>query len=275
MAVKITKSELKRMIREALREELRSGATITEAVKPLKESKFSDCIVCRGNASSGWNKADAWETPFGLIHKHGCWDKYWVGRNDEAWAHNYWAIAKGELSIKDEGFTKKDIDNCRKGWANCRAARSFKDISNVECDLFEKWFEERVVEVFTKEGKSRAKAKAKAAALQQQIHQSEVADKKASYGNQLPTDVYIWDMYIDPKDKGTWCSATLYNGEYDGYVFETEDQAIQWGCDHLSELDHEGELDGYPDDYTVDAVAIPVSKVSQYTLETSNLEHLI
>ena len=46
--------------------------------------------------------------------------------------------------------------------------------------------------------------------------------KEWVYGNNSTEVVYIWDMYIDPKDKGTWCSAEEYNGEYDGSVFRTK-----------------------------------------------------
>jgi hypothetical protein len=83
--------------------------------------------------------------------------------------------------------------------------------------------------------------------------------------------VYIWDMYMDPKDKGTWCSAEEYNGEYDGSVFKTKEAAFNEGKIHLYELEDEGELRGDPEDYDIDVVAIPKNKVSNYTLEFSGL----
>lgn len=103
-----------------------------------------------------------------------------------------------------------------------------------------------------------------------------------SKGNKSPTStpstgseheemVYIWDMYIEPRDKGTWCSAELYNGEYDGSVYETAEKAEQAGLAHLWELEDEGELRGRADDYDIKAVAIPKSKVSDYTLKFSGL----
>ena len=84
--------------------------------------------------------------------------------------------------------------------------------------------------------------------------------------------VYIWDMYIDPRDKGTWCSAEKYHGEYDGCVFKTKNSAINAGLDHLLELEDEGQLRGDPSDYDVEAIAIPLSEVSVYTLEFSGLK---
>ena len=83
--------------------------------------------------------------------------------------------------------------------------------------------------------------------------------------------VYIWDMWMDPADKGTWCSAEKYHGEYDGLVFENRNEAYHAGADHLYELDVEGELRGDPIDYTIDVLAIPRAEVSDYTLEFSGL----
>ena len=84
--------------------------------------------------------------------------------------------------------------------------------------------------------------------------------------------VYIWDMYIFPEDKGIWCSAEEYNGEYDGCVFKTKEAAYNEGRLHLYELEDEGELRGDPDDYDIDVVEIPKNKVSDYTLEFSGLK---
>jgi hypothetical protein len=83
--------------------------------------------------------------------------------------------------------------------------------------------------------------------------------------------VYIWDMYIDTRDKGTWCSAEEHNGEYDGSVFKTKEAAFREGKIHLYELEDEGELRGLPEDYDIDVIAIPKSKVSDYTLEFSGI----
>ena len=106
--------------------------------------------------------------------------------------------------------------------------------------------------------------------LKQELAQAQVAEKKASY-NKLPDTVYIWDMYIDPRDKGTWCSAEKYNDEYDGFVFKTKEDAFHYGREHLYELDDEGELRGDPDDYDINTIAIPLSKVNNYTLSLSGL----
>ena len=85
--------------------------------------------------------------------------------------------------------------------------------------------------------------------------------------------VYIWDIYINPKDKGVWRSADRRNGygEYDGYVYETAKVAKQGGINHLRELKDELYLEGEPEDYTIDVVAIPKSEVSDYTLDFSGL----
>ena len=83
--------------------------------------------------------------------------------------------------------------------------------------------------------------------------------------------VYVWDMYLDPRDKGNWCSAEKNNGEYDGFVFKSKEEAVRYGREHLYELDDEGELRGDPDDYDIDVVAIPKSEVSDYTLRFSGL----
>jgi hypothetical protein len=83
--------------------------------------------------------------------------------------------------------------------------------------------------------------------------------------------VYIWDMYVDPKEKGTWCSAEEYNGEYDGSVFKTKEAAYNEAKIHLFELEDEGNLRGDPEDYDIDIIEIPKAKVSAYTLEFSGI----
>ena len=127
----------------------------------------------------------------------------------------------------------------------------------------------------TEEARSVDEIKAEIAKLQQELADALAAEKKASYGGSLPTEVWIYDMYIDPADKGTWTSAELYHGKYDGYVYETADKAIRGGLAHLNELADEGELEGEPIDYTVEAINIPVSEVDEDTLTDSGLDHLI
>lgn len=97
------------------------------------------------------------------------------------------------------------------------------------------------------------------------------AANKSAVSNVSDDIVYIWDMYVDPKDKGTWCSAEKYNSEYDGYVYRSKESAYAGGFTHLLELEDEGRLRGDPYDYDVDAVAIPRSEVSDYTLKFSGL----
>ena len=84
-------------------------------------------------------------------------------------------------------------------------------------------------------------------------------------------DVYVWSMYIDNQTKGNWMSAEEVHGQYEGFVFETAQEAIDFGHNHLRELEDEGELLGDADDYTVEAVAIPISKVSKSTLTFSGM----
>lgn len=126
-----------------------------------------------------------------------------------------------------------------------------------------------------KEARSIEEIKAEIEKLQQELADREAKEKRADYGRNLPTEVWIYDMYIDPTDKGTWTSAELYQGKYDGYVYETSDAAIKGGLLHLDELADEDELEGEPTDYTVDAFSVPVSDVDEDTLSFSGLDHLI
>lgn len=126
-----------------------------------------------------------------------------------------------------------------------------------------------------KEARSSADIRAEIERLQKELADAEAAEKKASYNSNVPTEVWIYDMYINPADKGTWTSAELYNGKYDGYVYETSDKAIRGGLTHLNELADEGELEGEPIDYTVEAINIPISEVDEETLSFSGLDHLI
>lgn len=118
------------------------------------------------------------------------------------------------------------------------------------------------------ESRSVADIEAEIAKLQQELADAKVAEKKASYGRNLPTYVWYWDIYKDPSEKGTWISL-----DFDT-VYETRDAAITGAYKHLSELDYEDELEYDSDDYYVDAVTIPVSKVSSDALEWSGLSHL-
>lgn len=83
--------------------------------------------------------------------------------------------------------------------------------------------------------------------------------------------VYIWDIYIEPSDKGTWCSAEKIHGTWEGYVYKTKNEAYCNGLEHLHELEDVGVLEGHLTTYTIDVVAIPKSEVSEYTLEFSGL----
>lgn len=126
-----------------------------------------------------------------------------------------------------------------------------------------------------KEARNSADIKAEIERLQKELADAEAAEKKASYNGNVPTEVWIWDMYLKPSKKGTWTSAELYQGKYDGYVYETEEDALDGAWIHLGELDDEGELRGDPDDYYVEAFSVPVSEVHEETLSYSGLDHLI
>ena len=122
--------------------------------------------------------------------------------------------------------------------------------------------------------RSAAEIEQEIARLQQELAQAKIAEKKATYTD-MPKEVYIWDIYLTPNRKGTWTSAELYNGKWDGFVYETADEAEEGGWGHLYELDNEGELRYDPDDYYVEAVAIPLADVQEETLRFSDLDHLI
>ena len=125
--------------------------------------------------------------------------------------------------------------------------------------------------------RSSAEIQAEIEKLQQELVQAKIAEKKAAYAGNLPDVVYIWDMYMNADEKGTWTSAELRNNKYEGTVFETEKGARDAALNLLSELDDEDELDSddWNDDYYIDAVEIPLSEVSEQTLRFSNLDHLI
>lgn len=79
--------------------------------------------------------------------------------------------------------------------------------------------------------------------------------------------VYIWDIYIDPRDKGTWLSAEKNKaGYYEGSVFGSPEEAKNAAITHLEELEEEGELSGWPEDYNIDITQVGMSEVDDYTL---------
>lgn len=84
--------------------------------------------------------------------------------------------------------------------------------------------------------------------------------------------VFIWDIYLDPIDKGTWCSAEKnYVGRYEGTVYETPLKAHNSAETHLEELEEEGELEGKADAYRIDIIAVPISQVDDMTLDWSGI----
>lgn len=119
------------------------------------------------------------------------------------------------------------------------------------------------------ESRSIADLEAEIAKLQQELTQAKIAEKKASYGGNLPKTVWTWDIYLEPADKGTW------TGIENDLVFETKDKALDAAWELLNELDDGGKLDGDPDDYYIEAFEIPLSSVSASILKFNKLVHLI
>ena len=125
-----------------------------------------------------------------------------------------------------------------------------------------------------KESRSAADIQAEIDRLTQELQQAKIAEKSATYA-EFPAELYAWDIYRNKKYKGTWCSAEKEDNTWDGSVFETEEAAVNAAMTLLSELDSEDELEGDPDDYTIDTFAIPITELTVEDLEYSDLEHLI
>jgi hypothetical protein len=127
-----------------------------------------------------------------------------------------------------------------------------------------------------KEARSVAEIKAEIAKLQQELADAEVEEKKARIAKR-PEVVYVWDIYLDPAEKGNWLSAEEddITGMWEGTVYETADAAIRAGNLHLDELWDEGDLEYSRRDYYIDAYDIPLGNVSDETLSFSGLDYLI
>ena len=109
--------------------------------------------------------------------------------------------------------------------------------------------------------------------LKRELAQAKEEEKRATAKASGVSEVWYWDMYKDPEDKGSWISIDSY------ILFETEDEAIDAGWVLLNELDDQGDLDDDgeytdPDDYTVEAHSVPVSRVPHQILNDSELGHL-
>ena len=126
-----------------------------------------------------------------------------------------------------------------------------------------------------KESRTAADIQAEIERLQQELQQAQTTEKSAEYNGNFPTELWAWDMYLKDRDKGTWCSAEKYGIDWEGRVFETEDDAFNAGLTLLRELSDEGELKGDPDEYTIDTFSIPITELTVELLEESELDHLI
>lgn len=140
--------------------------------------------------------------------------------------------------------------------------------------LFSKKKSKATSQSILKESRSAEDIQAEIERLTQELQQAKVAEKSANY-SKFPTELYAWDMYISERNKGTWCSAEKEDGTWDGIVFETEEDAVNAASTLLGELDAERELEGDPDDYTIDTFTIPITELTVEDLEYSDLEHLI
>ena len=131
------------------------------------------------------------------------------------------------------------------------------------------------MELKNKTNRSAADIRAEIECLQQELTQAIIEEKRNTYNGTFPTTLYTWDMYVDEDEKGTWCGAEKDGIDWNGYVYETEDDAVTGGLDLLMQLNNEGDLDYDVDDYTVDTIAIPFKELTAEILEYSDLEHLI
>lgn len=182
-----------------------------------------------------------------------CWDEYEYTTSN---TYNLGDVVE-VFDVEDE-----DIEDV--------AAIAGKDPEEYkQVGFFESSTEGKLKNTSLTEARSVADIEADIAKLQAELADAKVAEKKASYGGNTPTDVWYWDIYFDPSEKGTWTSID------NDTVFETEDAALDGAYVHLKELEDEGELEYESDDYYVDAVKIPISKVSADVLEWSGLEYLI
>ena len=111
--------------------------------------------------------------------------------------------------------------------------------------------------------------------LQQELAKALIVEKRSTYEGKFPTTLYTWDIYIDETEKGTWCGADKEGIDWDGIVYETEEEAIEGGQNLLKELEDEGELEYDSYEYIVDTIAIPFKELTAETLEYSNLDYLI
>lgn len=129
------------------------------------------------------------------------------------------------------------------------------------------------------EARSTAEIKAEIRALMTELRDAERAEKAAattppvapsSPTTPTPTSVvWSYDIYLEEADKGTWTSVD------NDLVFETKDKALDAAWLLLTELYDEGELEGDPDDYYIEAIDIPLKSVSKETLRYSNLSYLL
>lgn len=99
-----------------------------------------------------------------------------------------------------------------------------------------------------------------------------VAAKKANLGNKYPEYLYTWDAYKTKSEKGTWRGAEFYDGDWDGALFDTEEEAIAEGKILVADNLDPGEA---LEDYTITAYPVPISEISDEQLEYLGFAHLI
>ena len=135
--MKITKSELKNMIREALQEELANKNIFVESAKSSKVLKETTsvsrpstvCYVCGKPVGR-----DVVETLFGFVH-HDCWEAF-MDMPEWGADHLYNASLDG-TALQDtpvtEPVTQQEVDDYINSWREC-CDKGVIPLSKNECD---------------------------------------------------------------------------------------------------------------------------------------------
>jgi hypothetical protein len=100
--------------------------------------------------------------------------------------------------------------------------------------------------------------------------------RKVVPNDEQPTELYAWTIYKTEADKGEWVSSVKdQNGDRDGVVFATREEALESGEEILANnLEYEDPT-AKVEDYIVEVFAIPFSEITAEMLEDSGLEYLI
>jgi hypothetical protein len=193
----------------------------------------------------------------------------------------YFGLKDGEVVTYAYYYTDEVIVNY-----DDAHGRSHEIEKHVPLDQVEEWFKAgyTILDEAKKsltEARSVAEIKEEIRTLMKELRDAERAERAtavastdtvvstAPVSKAKPTSVWTWDIYLTPKKKGTW------TGIQNDLVFETQDKALEAAWALLNELNDEGELDGDPDDYYIEAFEVPLARVSAAVLKFSDLSHLI